>query len=159
MQSNSNPARRWLPALGLATVLTLLQAPAQARLGSDAASINDDNVQLKGQLVRTPMLQYDRHDITNGPDSVVHEYLSRSGKVFAVTWQGPLPPDFRQLFGDYFEPFRAAAAAQMRPGQHRQARFVQPDFVYEAAGRLRTFRGRAYVPSLVPAGVDVATLP
>jgi hypothetical protein len=35
---------------------------------------------------------------------------------------------------------------------------AQPDFVAQALGRLRAFRGKAYVPSLVPAGVDVTEL-
>jgi hypothetical protein len=78
--------------------------------------------------------------------------------VFAVTWQGPTPPDLRQLFGSYFEPFRSAAAAQSRPGGHRQLSIAQSDFVVQAIGHLRTFQGKAFVPSLVPAGVSVAEL-
>jgi hypothetical protein len=41
---------------------------------------------------------------------------------------------------------------------HRQLSFANPDFVVESTGRLRNFRGKAYVPSLVPAGVSVADL-
>jgi hypothetical protein len=158
---HKNSHRTWqLPrALGVATALIIIQAPAQAHLGGDAASVDDDSVKLRGQVARAQMLQYDRHDISSGGDAIVHEYLSRSGKVFAVTWQGPVQPNLQQLFGDYFETFRAAAATPGQPGLHRQARLVRPDFVYEAAGHLRSFRGRAYVPSLVPAGVDIASLP
>jgi hypothetical protein len=35
---------------------------------------------------------------------------------------------------------------------------AQSDFVVQAIGHLRTFQGKAYVPSLVPAGVSVAEL-
>lgn len=136
-----------------------LASPASARLGGDYASVSDDSAQLKGQLVSTTMLNCDRHVITTGSGTVIHEYLSRSGKVFAVTWHGPLPPDLRQLFGDYFEPFSSAAAAQSRPGGHRQLNIQQPDFVVQASGHLRAFQGSAYVPSLVPSGVSVADLP
>ncbi len=147
-----------LPGL-LSLAFAWLASPASASLGGDTASVSADSVQLRGQLVSTSMLQYDRHDITTGPDAVVHEYLSRAGKIFAVSWQGPLPPDLRQLFGSYFEPFRSAAVAQSRPGGHRHMSVVQSDFVVESRGHLRAFQGKAYVPSLVPAGVSVADLP
>jgi hypothetical protein len=41
---------------------------------------------------------------------------------------------------------------------HRQVSVAQPDFVVHAVALLRTFQGKAYVPSLVPAGVAVADL-
>jgi hypothetical protein len=135
-----------------------LAMPASAGLGGDTASVSDDSVKLRGQLVSTGMLQYDQHDITAASGTVIHEYLSRSGKVFAVSWNGPVPPDLRQLFGPYFESFRSAAAAQSRPGGHRQISVAQPDFVVQATGHMRAFQGKAFVPSLVPPGVSVAEL-
>ena len=73
-------------------------------------------------------------------DPVASERLSHAGKVFAVTWQGPRPPDLRQLFGSYFEPFQSAAAAQSRPGMHRQVSVAQADFVVHAVALLRVSR-------------------
>jgi hypothetical protein len=143
----------------LALAVTSFSASSSAGLGGDENSIRLDSTRLGGQWVRTSLLQYERHDITSSAGGTVHEYLSRSGKVFAVSWQARLPPDLRQLFGSYFEPLRAAEAAQTRPGAHRQVAIVQPDFVYLAAGNARAFQGRAYVPSLVPAGLDVSSLP
>jgi Protein of unknown function (DUF2844) len=148
---------RALPAV-ISLAYAWLATPALASLGGDFASVSDDSVQFRGQVLSTGMLQYDRHDITTASGTVVHEYLSPGGKVFAVTWKGPMPPDLRQLFGSYFEPFRSAAAAQSRPGGHRQVSIVQSDFVVQAAGRVRAFQGKAYVPSLVPSGVSVAEL-
>jgi Protein of unknown function (DUF2844) len=146
-----------LPAL-ISLTLLWLASPASASLGGDVDSVSSDRITLKGQLVSTPMLQYQMHVITSISGTVVHEYLSHAGKVFAVTWQGPKPPDLRQLFGSYFEPFRSAAAAQSRPGSHRQLNIAQSDFVVQAMGHMRDFQGKAYVPSLIPAGVSVADL-
>jgi len=157
MSYRSMHAARTLPVL-IAVAFAWLAGPALASLGGDVTSVSDDGVQFHGQVLRTAMLQYDRHDITAASGTVVHEYLSRAGKVFAVTWQGPTPPDLRQLFGSYFEPFRSAAAAQSRPGAHRRLSIVQSDFVVQATGRLRTFQGRAYIPSLIPSGVSIAEL-
>jgi uncharacterized protein DUF2844 len=151
------PARA-LPAL-LALACLSLAPPAPAGLGGDASSVSTDQAKFKGALASTPMQQYIQHDIAIGPNAVVHEYLSNAGKVFAVSWQGPRPPDLRQLFGAYFEPFSTAAAAQSHPGGHRQLAIAQPDFVVQILAHPRAFRGKAYVPSLVPAGVTVADLP
>jgi hypothetical protein len=151
-------AARALSALA-ATSLAVLSGPASAALGGDVASVRADTVQIRGQLVSTEMTAYTQHDITTGPNTIVHEYISRAGKVFAVTWRGPLPPNLPQLFGDYFETYRSAAIAQSHPGNHRHVSIVQPDFVVQALGRLRAFQGTAYVPSLVPAGVNIADLP
>jgi len=136
----------------------LLQTPAAAGLGGDANSVAADRDALKGQLRSTPMLQYQLHEITLGANSTVHEYSTLSGKVFAVTWQGFTPPDLRQLFGDYFTAYQSAAAMQAQPGMHRQLHVAKTDLVVTSGGHLRSFHGQAYVPSLVPAGVNVSAL-
>jgi hypothetical protein len=135
-----------------------LAAPVLAQLGGNSDSITVDSIEFKGAVVRTSMLLFDRHDITTASGTRVHEYVSRSGQVFAVSWQGPRPPNLRQLFGSYFDSFVSAAAAQSHPGGHRQVNLAQGDFVIQAVARLRSFRGKAYVPSLVPAGVAAGEL-
>jgi hypothetical protein len=140
-------------------LLWLASLPVCASLGGDVGSVSADSVSFKGQLLSTGMLQYDQHDITTPSGTVVHEYLSRAGKVFAVSWHGPMPPDLRQLFGSYFVSYQSAAAAQSRPGMHRQLNVALSDFVVQASGHLRAFQGKAYVPSLVPAGLSVTDLP
>lgn len=145
--------------IALALALMGCSLSAWAGLGGDASSIRADSARFRGQLVRTSLLAYERHDIAIGAGGMVHEYLAPSGKVFAVTWQGQLPPDLVQLFGAYFEPIRSAMAAHSGPGTHRQFFVNQSDLVVRAFGHVRDFRGLAYVPSLVPAGVEVGSLP
>ncbi|MFI4868231.1 MAG: DUF2844 domain-containing protein [Steroidobacterales bacterium] len=136
----------------------VLPAPALAHLGGDTDSVSADRDALRAELHSTPMQHYDLHEISTAGGTRVHEYTTRQGTVFAVTWQGPLPPDLRQLFGNYFEKYQSAAATQARPGMHRQLMIAAGDLVVQSTGHLRDFRGRAYVPSLVPAGVSVADL-
>lgn len=132
---------------------------ALGALGGDAGSVAADRAAFAAQLRTTATLQYDVHEISSGAQTV-HEYVSRQGQVFAVTWQGPVPPDMRQLLGEYFGRFQSAAVAahQQSPGQHRQFHLTQPDLVIWSSGRLRNFRGIAYLPRLVPAGVTVDQL-
>jgi hypothetical protein len=136
----------------------VLQAPATAHLGGDADSVSADRDAMHAQLRSIPMQLYTTHEITTVDGALVHEYSTRQGAVFAVTWQGQLPPDLAQLFGNYYKQYQDAAAAHSRPGMHRQLSIANPDFIVESTGRLRSFRGKAVVPSLVPAGVSVADL-
>jgi hypothetical protein len=138
-----------------------LQSVALANLGGDAASVSSDRQMMQGRLKSTSMQQYTLHEITTGGGTLVREYETLQGKVFAVTWKGPVPPNLQQLFGSYYDQFQSAAAAsaQAHPGMHRQLSIAQSDFVVQALGRMRAFRGKAYVPSLVPSGLSVADLP
>ena len=136
----------------------LLQAPAAAHLGGDVDSVSADREALRAELRSTPMQRYELHEISTAGGTRVHEYTTRQGTVFAVTWQGPVPPDLRQLFGNYYDKYQSAAATQARPGMHRQLMIAAGDLVVQSTGHLRAFRGRAYVPSLVPTGVAVADI-
>jgi hypothetical protein len=138
-----------------------IASPALAYLGGDVNSVGADQAVLHGQLTAASMLQYDVNQITLPSGTVVSEYTSASRRVFAITWQGPTPPDLRTLFGAYFGSYQNAATSgtTARAGAHRALRLTQTDFIVETAGRPRAFRGRAYVPSLVPSGVAVTELP
>ena len=124
-------------------------------------SVGDDRVWLRGDLSTTLTQQYAVHVITAATGTIVREYASADDKVFAITWHGPTPPDLRTLLGDYFTPYLNASAStvQTRAGAHRQLSVSQSDLVVQAAGHARSFRGRAFVPSLIPAGVLIDALP
>jgi len=74
--------------------------------------------------------------------------------VFAITWQGPAVPDLRSLLGAYF----AQLASRVSSGSHHSMRFVGDDFVVRSMGHGRSHSGRAWVPSLVPSGLDIDSL-
>lgn len=146
--------------LALALLIALGGSPAAlAALGGDAGTVAADRAVLAAELRSTPLLQYDVHQISNSAQSV-HEYVTRQGQVFAVTWQGAVRPNLRQLLGTYYGRFQSAAVAahQQSPGQHRQFSLAQPGLVIQSIGRLRNFRGIAYLPALVPPGVAIAQL-
>ena len=154
MSHRISRAARALPAF-VSLAFVWLTSPASASLGGDADSVSADSVEFKGQrLLRTAMPQFDRHDITTGSGTVVHEYLSRAGKVFAVSWQGSVHPDLRQLLGTYFEQYTQAVQAERahRRG-HGPLRIEQPGLVIQLEGHMRSYRGRVYVPQMLPAGV------
>ena len=146
-------------AAGIA--LASLATPALASLGGTADSVHTDSSALRGMLRSTPQVQYDVQEIDSSAVTV-REYVTRAGQVFAVTWQGVAPPNFQQLLGSYYTRLQAGAAAAQSahgPAAHRHYGINQSDFVMHSMGRMGNFHGLAYVPSLVPAGVDVGQLP
>lgn len=148
-------------AAAAALALASLAAPAMAALGGAADSVNTDTTVLRGMLRSVPQVQYDVQEIDSNTVTV-REYVTRSGQVFAVTWQGIAPPNFQQLLGEYFPRLQrtaGAATASRGVASHRHYGIAQSDFVMNSFGRQGDFHGIAYVPSLVPQGVDTGQLP
>jgi hypothetical protein len=137
-----------LSALG-ATLLGGAVLPAFAALGGDAASVDADIAKMKGQARATAVSGYTVSEITLPSGTVVREYISPGGKVFAVTWKGMMPPDLQQTLGTYFEQYKASAATAPREGHHHLT-VRQPDLVVSTGGHMRAWKGVAYVPSLLP---------
>ena len=150
------PVSRFLGRLGLRTVILMLalglRAVAFAALGGDESSIQADRAQMHASLRTTQTAAYTVHELQAPTGHLVREYLSSSGTVFGVTWQGPWKPDLRQLLGSHFDELRQATpAVHVRRGP---VVIRQSGLVFEMSGHVRAFAGRAYIPELLPAGVQ-----
>jgi hypothetical protein len=112
---------------------------------------------MKGAVRSTFGAAYTVHEITAAGGSVVREYISPQGKVFAVSWHGPVLPDFQQLLGDYYADFRQGV--QSRERRIRGPVVVEkPGVVIQSAGHMRNFMGRAYLTNQLPQGVTPQTI-
>ena len=89
----------------------------------------------------------------------VRQYVSSSGQVYAVSWDGPAMPDVAVLLGTWFDRYRqeASVALPTASGLH-SSRVSSSDLMVETAVRLRDFSGRAWLPSALPAGVAAADI-
>lgn len=147
------PTRRahrvFATALGAAFLAGSVTLPAFAALGGDAASVDADVAKMKAQARAIPAGGYTVKEITLPSGTILREYVSPGGKVFAVTWRGTTPPDLQQTLGTYFEQFKAAATSP-HPGGHHHLIVHQPDFVLNIGGHMRAWTGKAYVPDLLP---------
>ena len=68
---------------------------------------------------------YTVYELKTATGTVVREYLSLAGSVFAVTWNGPTLPNVRQILGGYFSEYTEAAQKQHgrpRSSAHSPAR-------------------------------------
>jgi hypothetical protein len=137
-----------------------LPIPASAELGGDVTSVRADQAHMRGALLRiTGAERYTVHEVRAATGTIVREYVSPAGTVFAVAWQGPWLPDLRQLFGTYFEHYvQSAREAQARRRGHGPLLIQETGLVVKQSGRPRAFAGSAYVPQLVPQGLDPETI-
>jgi hypothetical protein len=159
MKSNSRISASPISRIGIVLLMLALPLPALAALGGDVASVHEDKTQMKGTLKTTQAEAYSVHEISAPGSVVVKEYVTPAGKVFAVTWHGQFIPNMQQLLGTYFDQYSLAAKTQ-RESQygHRPLNIQQPGLVFQNGGHMRAYQGRAYVPEMVPQGVNVDAL-
>ncbi|HEV2378322.1 MAG TPA: DUF2844 domain-containing protein [Terriglobia bacterium] len=129
----------------------LLSVPSWAVLGQPEQSVTSDQKRLRGELRSTTGQGYTVHEIDAPDGMIVKEYAAPGGMVFGVSWRGPTMPDLQNLLGSYFPEFRQSAA---NAGPHHRVLAVRTArLVVESSGHMRSFRGRAYVASLLPANI------
>jgi len=152
--------RRFRSKAGLVFCLVVLSCAASqhcgAALGADAASVDTDIAKMKGQARARAVTGYTVTEITLPSGTVVREYISAGGKVFAVTWSGMTQPDLKQTLGTYFEEYNIAAADEHN--DHHNLDIDEDDFVLIVGGHMRAWSGRAYVPTLLPPNFPLAEL-
>jgi Protein of unknown function (DUF2844) len=108
---------------------------------------------MNSSLSSTQLPEYTIHELRTPAGIVVREFASSGGRIFAVSWTGPSPPDLRQLLGSHFEDFQQAAEALKGRGP-RGVLFVQHNgLTVQMSGHMRSYAGRAYLPDQVPRGV------
>lgn len=90
--------------------------------------------------------------------TVVSEYVTQQGVVFAVTWSGPVTPDLKSLLGDaYFSRFVQSQQAR-RASPRAPQQVAAPDLKIVSGGHQGALHGAAWLPQLVPTGFDMGTL-
>jgi Protein of unknown function (DUF2844) len=149
MRGTEMESKLWLTSLALVSLV--VSVPAAATLGEDVTSVRADQTQMQGTLQTTSAAKFAVHEIQLPSGTVVKQYVSPSGMVFAVSWQGPSLPDLQQVLGRYFEQYAGAVRSRgIGPGP----RSTQgSDLVVQSGGHMRAFFGRAYVQQMLPRGV------
>ena len=133
--------------------------PAWASLGGDVTSVEADRAKMQATAENKTTQAYTVHEMRAPNGVVVREFVSPVGKVFGVAWQGPTLPDLRQVLGAYFDQFTRAVQEQRtyRAG-HGPVVIHDPGLVVEMGGHMRSFVGRAYLPQMLPAGVQASEI-
>jgi hypothetical protein len=138
---------------------------ASAALGGDMESVQADQAAMGAsqqgsaatEHISAATENYTVYELQTPAGITVREYLSLSGTVFAIAWQGPVLPNLSQLLGAYFSKYTEAATDARHTG-HGHLNIQLPDLVVESNGRVRAFFGRAYLPNGLPQGVVVSDI-
>jgi hypothetical protein len=140
--------------LSLAMGVSLFSSLAFGALGGDAASVAADRAQLKAGEVQKQTSTYTVHQLMGEGGTIVREYISPSGNVFAVAWQGQFFPDMQQLLGNYFDQYSAAVKANKEARVGRRPLNLQlPGLTVQLDGHMRAYHFRASIPQQIPARV------
>ena len=139
-------------------VAFFLASPALATLGQtmiiQPGAISSLTSGARLQSIRPSLYLTNESQLESGTS--VREYSDLNGLVFAVDWSGPVIPDLISILGIYFNIFQMDVAQARLEGRYRAPVNVSRDgVVIRSNGRMRTFFGHAYLPSLVPSGVNI----
>ncbi len=138
----------------------LATAPsARATLGEAADSVMVDRKALSATRNATTMTHANYTVQQIESDAVtVREYISSSGIVFGVAWNGLVFPDLTQLLGSYANEYQEAQRRAPRMHGQRSQQIKTDRIVVEKWGHMRNLQGRAYTPALIPQGVTVSEI-
>ena len=129
----------------------LLWSPAFASLGDDASSVQRDQAHMNASVRVTTAEHFSIHEMQTPAGTMVRQYVSPAGTVFAISWQGN-SPDLQQLLGDYFDGYISVASQTAHRG--RGTRIDTGELVVETGGHMRYIVGRAFLRSKLPSGVS-----
>jgi hypothetical protein len=101
----------WARLTAIALIAFGLGLPAFAALGGDFTSVQADQATMKASIKTSTSPAYTLHEIKTPMGTIVHEFVSADGKVFAVAWHGPSMPPMQQILGTYFQQFSAGVQA------------------------------------------------
>jgi hypothetical protein len=138
-------------AFVLLAALAAAALPGWAVLGGSVESVVADQLKFQAKRAVVETQEYTLHVISLEDGTLIREYVTPGGKVFGVSWSGPTIPDLSQLLGSFNAEFQNAA--RTKTGHRRTASVHESDLVVESSGHMRAFYGRAYLHSMLPAGV------
>jgi hypothetical protein len=154
--------RALLSLLLLSLLQTAVVSAAYASLGGTPSQFSNATPQRQGarSLAADDTVSTVNYSITESTldtGTVVREYADNAGLVFAVSWSGPVLPDLKTLLGGHFDTMSQEAARQPRAG-HSQLALDRSDIVIVSSGHMRSFSGRAWIPSALPAGFSTDSI-
>lgn len=148
-------------AAAFAAALACAALPAHAELGGAPTW---PALQPEGRQSRALAASAAPYDVveTHLPSgTVVREYVSPTGMVFGIAWEGPEMAPLNTLLGAYFPTYRQALDAR-RAARHGGApgpvQIDQAGLVVQSGGHMGSFSGRAYLPDAIPQGADAAAI-
>ena len=139
-----------------AAMATLGQAASTPPAFSASASTSATSARMLATVPSARSSLYTLSEVQLETGTIVREYATPAGLVFAVAWRGPVLPDLSALLGGYFNTFKTGTDQIRSSGRRGSPVSMERDgLVVRSNGRMRNFFGHAYVPDLIPTGVNI----
>lgn len=98
---------------------------------------------------------YSTHQEMTPAGVTITKYVDNSGTIFAITWNGETLPNLEELLGQYFQSYKDTHRKTLALHSNSVA---TGDLVVQNSGRLRAFKGVAYLKSALPANFQISEL-
>ena len=145
-----------LLCLGLSMGVLAIAQQVQATLGESVDSVASDRKALAAVKHATTVRNGYTVQEFALDGTVVREYVSPSGIVFGLAWNGLAYPDLTPLLRSYASEYQAALRQTPRRLGRRPYQVVKTErVVVEKWGPMRNLQGRSHAPALVPSGVSI----
>jgi len=125
-----------------------------AELGAGKTEHISAGLRLQKLQLRNVNDLYSVQELTLETGTVVKEYINSTGKVYGVSWQGPIKPDLRLFLGDKALS-RLSPISTQKNLDHHHASMNSADLVIISRGQGRLFSGKAFAPLLAPASIGI----
>jgi hypothetical protein len=125
----------------------MLPATSSAELGGNTDSIFSEQKVFNSQLSNTQLGGVFIYTHTLPSGIMIQEYLSSNGVVFAVTWSGPVLPNFQILLGNYFKDYLTAIKES-----RRSVYLNNENVIIQSSGMMGAFQGFAFLTKQAPTG-------
>lgn len=141
-----------------ALALACLVAPpaTQAALGGPEAQAAADAAALRTTPLQRPAGAYTVHEFVAPGGTRIREFAVPGGAVFAVSWNGPFRPDLRTLLGERYADYQSAP--RLAGSTRSQLAIDHAGLRVRSGGHMHAFRGIAWLPSLLPLGLEPGAL-
>jgi len=134
--------------------LLMVAVPSWAALGGNVASVSSDQQAWQATDATSALPGTTLHSLTLPNGVIVRQYLDAGTDfVFAVTWEGPVLPDFQRLLANQFGAYQDALRAQ-----RRGVNLKTNDLIIESSGMMRAFSGRALLPTRLPGALSASDI-
>lgn len=136
----------------LAGMLLACAGSALAGLGGPPADLGSAISDQKEATVPTGQASYRLLTKTLQSGTIIQEYVTGNGTVFAVRWSGPYLPDLREILGRHFNTLLAQSKARSGKAGRSALLIQRDDLMLVSGGHMGSFEGKAWIPASLPSG-------
>jgi len=148
-----NTKKRYIQIATAFFLAGLMPSISHAELGVNPDSVLTEQKEFNSQLTKNSQNGVMIYTQTLPSGTVVKQYASATGVIFALSWSGPNLPNLQALLGNYFKDYLAAIK------QSRGAISVNTkNLVIQSTGMMGAFQGYALLPKQAPIDFNSVSL-